>query len=84
MKINYIKLLLKTYPDIANGRKRFHYFEKRIKLSLGLAKKYQKKKYKIEDFALETIWQNNLPDDEFKKLNYEKTSFIINYFICFM
>ena len=22
--------------------------------------KYQKKKYNIEDFALETIWQNNL------------------------
>ena len=31
--------------------------------------KYQKKKYKIEDFALETIWQNNLQYDEFQKLN---------------
>jgi uncharacterized heparinase superfamily protein len=31
--------------------------------------KYQKKKYKIEDFALETIWQNNLEYKEFKKLN---------------
>jgi uncharacterized heparinase superfamily protein len=31
--------------------------------------KYQKKKYKIEDFALETIWQNNLEYEEFKKLN---------------
>ena len=31
--------------------------------------KYQKKKYKIEDFALETIWQNNLDYEEFKKLN---------------
>ena len=31
--------------------------------------KYQKKKYKIEDFALETIWQNNLKYDEFQKLN---------------
>ena len=31
--------------------------------------KYQKKKYKIEDFALETIWQNNLQHDEFQKLN---------------
>jgi len=31
--------------------------------------KYQKKKYKIEDFALETIWQNDLKYDEFKKLN---------------
>jgi len=31
--------------------------------------KYQKKKYKIEDFALEKIWQDNLKDEEFKKLN---------------
>jgi len=31
--------------------------------------KYQKKKYKIEDFALEAIWQNNLKYEEFKKLN---------------
>ena len=30
---------------------------------------YQKKKFKIEDFALETIWQNNLNYKEFKKLN---------------
>jgi uncharacterized heparinase superfamily protein len=31
--------------------------------------KYQKKKYKIDDFALETIWQDNLKHEEFKKLN---------------
>ena len=31
--------------------------------------KYQKKKYKIEDFTLETIWQNNLKSKEFEKLN---------------
>ena len=31
--------------------------------------KYQKKKYKIEDFALESIWQNNLKYNEFEKLN---------------
>lgn len=31
--------------------------------------KYQKKKYKIEDFALESIWQNNLRYEEFEKLN---------------
>jgi uncharacterized heparinase superfamily protein len=31
--------------------------------------KYQKKKYKIEDFALESIWQNDLKYQEFKKLN---------------
>ena len=31
--------------------------------------KYQKKKYKIEDFALESIWQNDLKYQEFEKLN---------------
>ena len=31
--------------------------------------KYQKKKYKIEDFAIETIWNNNLNLNEFEKLN---------------
>jgi len=31
--------------------------------------KYQKKKYKIEDFTLESIWQNNLKYEEFEKLN---------------
>ena len=31
--------------------------------------KYQKKKYKIEDFTLEAIWQNNLKSKEFEKLN---------------
>ncbi len=31
--------------------------------------KYQKKKYKIEDFAIESIWQNNLSTKEYEKLN---------------
>ncbi|MDC0454542.1 heparinase II/III-family protein [Candidatus Pelagibacter sp.] len=31
--------------------------------------KYQKKKYKIEEFALESIWQNTLNHEEYKKLN---------------
>ena len=31
--------------------------------------KYQKKKYKIEDFSLETIWQNTLEFEDYKKLN---------------
>jgi len=31
--------------------------------------KYQNKKYKIEDFALESIWQNNLSSKEYEKLN---------------
>jgi uncharacterized heparinase superfamily protein len=31
--------------------------------------KYQKKKYKIEDFVTETIWTNNISSKDFKKLN---------------
>ena len=31
--------------------------------------KYQNKKYKIEDFAIESIWQNNLSTKEYEKLN---------------
>ncbi len=31
--------------------------------------KYQNKKYKIEDFAVESIWQNNLSSKDYEKLN---------------
>ena len=31
--------------------------------------KYQKKKYNIEDFALESIWENNVNSKDYKKLN---------------
>ena len=31
--------------------------------------KYQKKKYKIEDFSLESIWTNNINSKDYKKLN---------------
>ena len=31
--------------------------------------KYQKKKYRIEDFALKEIWQNNIEYNDFEKLN---------------
>ena len=31
--------------------------------------RYQKKKYKIEDFALESIWQNITKHEDYKKLN---------------
>ena len=48
MKKNYIKIILKKFPDIASGRKNFAYFEKRIKKNIILTKKYFKKKYVIE------------------------------------
>jgi hypothetical protein len=44
MKINYIKILLKKFPEIANGRKNFKHFEKRIKKNLILSHKYFKNK----------------------------------------
>ena len=31
--------------------------------------KYQNKKYKIEDFAIDSIWQNNLSSKDYEKLN---------------
>ena len=31
--------------------------------------KYQKKKYRIEDFALESIWQNDIKTKDYEKLN---------------
>ena len=31
--------------------------------------KYQKKKYKIEDFALSSLWKNNIDSEDYKKLN---------------
>ena len=52
--------------------------------------KYQKKKYKIDDFAIDSIWQNNINLEDYRKLNNffwffsldlksskEKTQFII-------
>ncbi len=31
--------------------------------------KYQNKKYKIEDFAIESIWHNNVSNNDYEKLN---------------
>ena len=41
---NYIKILLKMFPNITSGRKNFRYFESRIKKNLILSDKYHKKK----------------------------------------
>jgi uncharacterized heparinase superfamily protein len=57
----YDKKISKT-KDIAFGYKPSPYL-------ISPIVKYQKKKYKIEDFALESIWQNNLKYEEFEKLN---------------
>jgi uncharacterized heparinase superfamily protein len=57
----YDKKISKT-KDITFGYKPSPYL-------LSSIVKYQKKKYKIEDFALESIWQNDLKNKEFEKLN---------------
>jgi hypothetical protein len=57
----YDKKISKT-KDITFGYKPSPYL-------LSSIIKYQKKKYKIEDFALESIWQNDLKYEEFEKLN---------------
>ena len=57
----YDKKISKT-KEIAFGYKPSPYL-------LSSIVKYQKKKYKIEDFALESIWQNDLKYEEFEKLN---------------
>ena len=44
MTKNYIKIILKIFPNIASGRKNFKYFEKRIKKNLILTHKYYAKK----------------------------------------
>jgi hypothetical protein len=44
MEQNYVKTILKMFPDIASGRKNFKYFEKRIKKNIILTKKYIKKR----------------------------------------
>ena len=71
-----LKLSLKQYYQNSN------FYDKKISKSRDIAFgykpspyllssiiKYQKKKYKIEDFALESIWQNDLKYEEFEKLN---------------
>ena len=42
MKKNYVKNILKKFPNIASGRKKFTYFEKRIRKNLILTRKYFK------------------------------------------
>ena len=42
MKKNYIRIILKKFPNIASGRKNFKYFDERIKKNLILTKKYFK------------------------------------------
>ena len=44
MQLNYIRLILKKFPNIASGRKKFRYFDKRVKKNIKMTKKYFKNK----------------------------------------
>ena len=47
MTKNYIKAIIKMFPNITSGRKNFEYQEKRIKKNIKLTQKYTKKTNKI-------------------------------------
>ncbi len=57
----YDKKISKTYANT------FEYKPSQYLLSSIV--KYQKKKYKIEDFSLESIWTKNVNSKDYKKLN---------------
>jgi len=57
----YDKKISKTYSNTFNYKPSPHLLSSIIK--------YQKKKYKIEDFSLESIWTNNFNSEDYKKLN---------------
>ena len=57
----YEKKISKTFNDSFEYKPSPHLLSSIIK--------YQNKKYKIEDFALESIWQNNLDSKDYEKLN---------------
>jgi uncharacterized heparinase superfamily protein len=57
----YDKKISKTYNSTFDYKPSPHLLSSIIK--------YQKKKYKIEDFSLESIWSNNINSKDYKKLN---------------
>jgi uncharacterized heparinase superfamily protein len=58
---HYDKKISKTFTNL------FQYKPSPYLLSSII--KYQNKKYKIEDFALKSIWQNNINSKDYEKLN---------------
>ena len=44
---DYVKTVIKMFPNIASGRKKFEWHEKRIKKNIELTRKYIKKTNKI-------------------------------------
>jgi uncharacterized heparinase superfamily protein len=79
---NLSNLYLKTKNNFRNIYQKSNLYDKKIsKVNnnnfeykpsphlLSSIVKYQKKKYKIEDFALNSIWQNNINTEDYRKLN---------------
>jgi len=79
-KLNLFYLNFKN--KISNIYKNSNFYEKKISKTynnnfdykpsphlLSSIIKYQKKKYRVEDFALDSIWQNNNKSKDFDKLN---------------
>ena len=57
----YDKKISKTFNNTFNYKPSPHLLSSIVK--------YQKKKYKIEDFSLESIWTNNINSKDYEKLN---------------
>ena len=57
----YDKKISKSYSNTFNYKPSPHLLSSIVK--------YQKKKYKIEDFSLESIWTDNINSKDYKKLN---------------
>ena len=75
-------LYLKTKKHLRNIYQKSNFYNKKIsKINnknfeykpsphlLSSIVKYQKKKYKIEDFALESIWESDINSQDYEKLN---------------
>ncbi|MDA9152927.1 heparinase II/III-family protein [Candidatus Pelagibacter sp.] len=71
LKENIKKIYLSSnfYDKKISKTKEITFYYKPSPYLLSSIVKYQKKKYKIEDFTLESIWQNDLKYKEFEKLN---------------
>jgi len=81
--LNKLNLFYFNFKNkISNIYKNSNFYEKKISKTynnnfeykpsphlLSSIIKYQKKKYKVEDFALDSIWQNNNKSKDFDKLN---------------
>ncbi len=82
IKKNSLSFLGQFYFSLKNIYQNSNFYEKKISKTfdnnfqykpsphlLSSIIKYQKKKYKIEDFAVESIWLNKMGTKDYEKLN---------------